>query len=350
MSAATTTRGISPATDPSQPNPGSVRVQPVYDQASRLRQMVASFNQGVVSSLGASSLPALAGAPTPLRLRKVPIIAITSGKGGVGKTSLAVNLSALLARRHLRVTLLDADLGLANADVLCGVTPSRRLESVLTMGEGRRSMAQIAVDAPGGFKLVPGSAGVGRMANLPPTERAALLDALLELEDTNDLIIIDTGAGLSESVLAFVRYADIAAVVVTPEPTSMADAYATIKMIARGPKPPQLHQAQVPTTRLGVLVNQAADEPEAMQVFERLRSTAARFLQVEPILLGWVRKDSAIPTSIRARGPVAVHTPDAPVVQDLRTVSEHLAKLSGIRLVEQAMPEPKGWWAKLFSK
>jgi len=150
-------------------------VHPVHDQASRLRQMVASFNQGVVSSLAASSLPAVAGSPKPIRLRKVPIIAITSGKGGVGKTSLAVNLAALLARRHLRVTLMDADLGLANADVLCGITPSRRLESVLQLGESRRSMAQIAVDAPGGFKLVPGSAGVGRMANLAPFERAALL-------------------------------------------------------------------------------------------------------------------------------------------------------------------------------
>lgn len=345
------------------------------DQAARLRQLVSNFQQGMVSSFGAPDpnqnvvkvptikrtttptpyAPSVLAAsddamPAPVRLRKTPILAITSGKGGVGKTSIAVNVASLLARRHLRVTLLDADLGLANADVLCGLSPTRRLDAVLTLGESHRRLPQIAIDAPGGFKLIPGAAGQARMANLNAPERAALLDSLLDLEDTNDLIVIDTGAGVSDSVVAFARYADIACVVVTPEPTSIADAYATIKILKNPPKQPQLHTAQVPTTKIVVLVNQAHDQAEAAATFERLRATSARFLKYEPMLLGWVRRDSAIPASIRARGPASLLHPDAPAVQDLRTVSEQVAKLAGIKLVEVAKPEPKGLWSRLFSR
>lgn len=371
----TSAAGSKPASANVAQNQPTTKIAASPDQAARLREIVSNFQQGMVSSFGVPDpnqgvvkVPTIkrSAAPTPfapsvlaasddsiaapVRLRKTPILAITSGKGGVGKTSIAVNIAALLARRHLRLTLLDADLGLANADVLCGLSPTRRLDSVLTLGEAHRRMPQIAVDAPGGFKLIPGAAGQARMANLNAPERAALLDSLLDLEDSNDLIVIDTGAGVSDGVVAFARYADIACVVVTPEPTSIADAYATIKILRNPPKQPQLHTAQVQNTRVVVLVNQVIDEQEALATYARLRATSARFLNFEPMLLGWVRRDSAIPASIRARGPASLLHPEAPAVQDLRTIAEQVARLAGIKLVEVAKPEPKGLWSWLFSR
>src|SRR6185295_17186389 len=148
--------------------------------------------------------------PSPGHVRRARVVTIASGKGGVGKTSASVNLAIALAQLGRRTTLLDADLGMANADVLCGLSPTRRLEQFVGVTDQpvsgaiqTRPVSELAIDAPGGFKLIPGSVGISRMTELSPDERDRLLAALAELDQTSDLIIVDTGAGLGREVIGF---------------------------------------------------------------------------------------------------------------------------------------------------
>lgn len=318
---------------------------PAADQASRLRQMVSSFKQEYVAPISIQrNVPFFPADGRPVRIRKVPVVAITSGKGGVGKTSIAVNVAAALAQRHIRVTLVDADLGLANADVLCGMSPTRRLESVIEPGAPRRGLDQIAVDAPGGFKLVPGSVGVARMANLPASERAALLDAVMDLEETSDLVMFDTGAGLSECVLGFVRFSDLATVVVTPEPTSIADAYATLKLLRQ-----PMRNGEVFAGRVGIIVNQAVSEDEARRTFHRIASTCGTFLKFTPELLGWLHKDEIVTDAVKCRTAALLKQPQGRFATELRTTAAKLAREAGIKLIDPIVPEkPKGWLSRML--
>src|SRR5687767_7129518 len=155
--------------------------------------------------------------------RRANVIAVTSGKGGVGKSNVAVNLAVTLSAAGKRVVLLDADLGLANADVLCNIDLPHNLSHVIAR---KKQLHQVMVNAPGGFSLIGGASGLARMADLADADRQRIIDALAELEEKADVILIDTGAGISPSVLAFNRAADHVLVVRMPEPTAFTDAYA----------------------------------------------------------------------------------------------------------------------------
>jgi flagellar biosynthesis protein FlhG len=273
--------------------------------------------------------PAMAQSPAPRAraARRVPVVSITSGKGGVGKTSLAVNLSVMLSARGVRTTLVDADLGLANADVLCGLSPTTRLDSVVQLnGTRARSIRQITVEAPGGFRLVPGAAGVSRMANLPTHERDALVDTLADLEAGSDTVLIDTGAGVSDGVISFVRASDLALCVVTPEPTSITDVYALIKLIRTAPL-----SLNARSPRIALVVNQVTDEDEAKSVHARLAATCKKFLAFDLPLLGFVRRDDAMTDAIRARGPVAIVDPTARCTRDISTLALALSCDLGLK-------------------
>lgn len=273
------------------------------DQASRLRALV-----GQAGNAGQVGAGAARGDEVSAWRRAghagVPVVAITSGKGGVGKTNLAVNLSIALAARGARVTLVDADLGMANTDVLLGLSPSRRIDAVVgSSGGGSWSLAGVCVEAPGGFRLVPGSAGVARMANLPRESRAAMIDALSTLSASSDVVLIDTGAGAHAGVTSFVRAADVALVVVTPEPTSIADAYAMVKCLTDAGR---MREAM---PRVMLVVNQAVDEEEARGVHARIAAVSARFLGAEPGMLGWVPSDAGVGRAVRARVPFVMREP-----------------------------------------
>lgn len=301
-----------------------------------LTQRIAAVAQGKPAA------PVQAALPEPLACN-VPVIAITSGKGGVGKSSISVNIAACLAQMRVRATLVDADPGLANADLLCGVSPTTRLDSVLAGGAARRGMGSIAVQTPAGFALVPGSAGLARMADLGPADRVQLLSSLCELEESSDALLIDTGAGLSQSVLAFVKHADFAVVVATPEPTSIADAYAIIKLLhaAKKPEPADVRaQAGALPKRGGVLllINQANSQAEAMDVSQRIMSTCQRFLGVSPELLGWVVHDDAMRAAVRARTPVTLLQPHAQASKQLRALAAELALRAGLHVEDGERP------------
>ena len=278
----------------------------VGDQASRLRTLVGAAER----------------APEPRPVRRAKIVAIASGKGGAGKTNTSVNLAIALTDLGHRVTLLDADLGMANADVLCGLAPTTRLDRALGVSDrpvagGRRpALAEIAVEAPGGFRLIPGAVGIARMADLSQPERARLVAGLAELEGDADVVVVDTGAGVSRGVTAFVEAADLAIVVVTPEPTSVTDAYGLIKCVVGAAM-----SGAVTPPRLVLLVNQAASEDEARSVHARIASVAARFLSYTIPLLGWVALDPRVPAAVRRRRPLLLESPRCPASRDLRVVA-----------------------------
>ncbi len=324
------------------------------DQASRLRAMVDAMHPGRVP---APQPPPPTPRPAAAPQRHCPVVSITSGKGGVGKTSTCVNLAIALSQLRQRCTLLDADLGLANADVLCGMTPTTRLDAVveqprqdpLLYGVARpaptRTLSHIAVDAPGGFRLVPGAVGLSRMANLPPAQREFILRGLSDLEAQSDAVLIDTGAGLSDTVTTFAAAADLTLVVATPEPTSIADAYAMIKCVAH------LRAAKAPGTgfRTAIIINQANSREEGQAVHARIAATSKRFLNIEPPLLGVIHNDPAVPASVRARRPVLLHSPSSKASKDLRAVAASLAELLNLKTTQPAASPRRGlfgWFSR----
>ena len=230
----------------------------------------------------------------------------------MGKSNLSVNLSICLARRGLRTCLLDADLGMANADVLCGLTPDHTLESVV---KGTRRLSEVVMPAPGGFFLIPGASGVGRIANLTVAEQQRLVEQLRLLERTVDVVVIDTGAGVGSGVMTFAAAAGVTLVAATPEPTSMTDAYGAIKVLA----------AEVPETGVRLVVNQAASEREAHDVHARMDRVSRRFLGRGIEFAGAIPADPQLPAAVRRQQPLAVVAPQAPAAVAIDAIAGRLA-------------------------
>ncbi len=295
------------------------------DQASRLRQLVSKFESK--DGLGQTTETQRKEWIPPVR--RIPVIAIASGKGGVGKTTTSVNLSIALARQNRKAVLLDADLGLANADVLCGLMPKARLETALD-SEELPSLQDLAIDAPGGFRLIPGSVGIGRVGELDKSERAALLHRLEDLQPDNDVILIDTSAGLGDSVTTFIDAADLGLIVVTPEPTSVADAYALIKVLIMSADGLDSSKEARPRPKLSIIVNQATNEKEAHQVYQRMAGVCERFLGYKIPMLGYVRSDKRVVKAVKARSPYMIQTPKSPAGRDMTRLAASLTEWAGI--------------------
>ena len=195
----------------------------------------------------------------------VQVIAVTGGKGGVGKTSVSINLSVALAQMGRRVALLDADLGLANIDVLLGLSAKHNLENVLA---GTHDLKEVMLTGPGGIRIIPASSGTQRMAQLGAAEHAGLIHAFSELAEQIDVLIIDTAAGITDSVVSFVRAANEVLVVVCDEPSSITDAYALIKLLNR----------DYGLTRFRVLASMTRSPQEGQSLFNKLLQVSERFL------------------------------------------------------------------------
>ncbi|NLW16247.1 MAG: MinD/ParA family protein [Firmicutes bacterium] len=254
------------------------------DQAQRLRSLVAA-----------------AGIHRPLSetTSQARVISITSGKGGVGKTTLAVNLALAAQKAGLSTVLFDADLGLANIDIVLGLLPSYNLMHVL---RGEKTISQITYEGPEGLRLVAGGSGWAELANLNKSQLGKFIAGLAELDSTSDLILVDTGAGLSESVLSFLSASQEIIVVTTPEPTAITDAYAVIKQLSK-----QENKC------LHVVVNRARHRQEAEAVFRKIATTANRFLQVDLNFAGWIPEDSLVTRSIIRQQPVVLQYPNSGV-------------------------------------
>lgn len=239
------------------------------------------------------------------------VIAVTSGKGGVGKTTLTCNLGIAMARAGARVVVLDADLGLANVHVLLGISPPCNLEGLLA---GGATLAQVLLPTDYGIRVVAGASGVTQYSEMDAPRRERLRMALADLDAQADIVLVDTAAGLAPNVRAFICAAPEVIVVTTPDPTAIADAYATIKVASR----------ENPTARVMLLPNMVGSEREALQVGERLRAVSRRFLSHEIEFLGHVPTDAAVGRAVRAQRPFAVASPSAPAVRAVEAVVQRL--------------------------
>lgn len=240
------------------------------------------------------------------------VICVTSGKGGVGKTNVVTNLGYALAGSGKKVLILDADLNLANVDIMLGLTPRYNLHHVF-MGE--KSLAEVLVQGPAGLLILPASSGIMELADLTEEQRLYFMAEMSALAQKIEIMLIDTAAGINNNVIYFNLAARERIVILTPEPTSLTDAYALIKVLS------SRHDVK----RFRILVNLARSEKEALAVFRKLSIVADRFLNSLSLdYLGHIPYDSKLPTAVREQRLVSDIFPDAPSSKMFRKLAENI--------------------------
>jgi flagellar biosynthesis protein FlhG len=281
------------------------------DQADSLRQLVKSGKM----------------AKSPLK-----VYAVTSGKGGVGKTNLTANLAVCAAKLGRRVLIIDADLGLANVEIVLGVKPRFHLGDLLDKG---LSIDDVMVEGPHGVMLIPAGSGVQTLTHLSDAQKMLFVQALEPIEDRFDLVLIDSGAGIGENVLFFVGAAQEAILVVSPEPTSLVDAYAAVKVLSQ----------QAGVTTFNVIVNPVVDELAARGIFQKLTAVTGKFLQAKVHHLGYVPRDENLHRAIMAQRPVCEMFPSSPSARAIAVVAERLLADRPTTAVDGGL---KFMWQRLF--
>ncbi len=262
---------------------------------------------------------------------KAQVVCVASGKGGTGKTVVTTNLAAALSGAGLRVTLLDADMGLANAHMLMGVAPEHDVSAVL---EGQKHMPEIAVECEGGAKLVAGGTGLAWLSELPFGKLKLLADEIALLEEESDLILVDLAAGIGPQVMRFLAAAHSIVLVTTPDPTALLDAYATIKSLC----------AAGVAGRVRIVVNRARDRQDAIEAFKKIQAVAARQgLSADISFFGWVPHHWFVQESVAWRRPVVLAHPRSAVAQRIFAVAEALkAEHSGFAVRQNVIPISEG--------
>lgn len=245
--------------------------------------------------------------------RKTRIVALSSGKGGVGKTFLSLNLAAALATRGRSVWLFDGDMGLANVHVLLGLQPQFDISDAVA---GRCTLEQTLLDGPQGIKIIPGASGKREMAEMDATEMTHVIRSLVALEPAADFMLIDTGAGIGKHVTTLAHFADTIVVVVRDEPASLADAYGLIKV---------MHQ-DFGSRNFEVLVNDASTIRRGQQVFERLQQVAVRFLGLDLALAGVVPHELEVMTATRRRETLVTAAPRSAAAAAVVQIASHLER------------------------
>jgi len=243
--------------------------------------------------------------------KPIKVIAVTGGKGGVGKTNLSVNLGVGLAELRRRVVLMDADLGLANVDVLLGLQAKYTIADVL---DGSKSLRDIMLNGPSGMKVVPASSGVQQMTSLSPQEHAALIYAFNELSEQLDVLIVDTAAGISETVVSFVRAAQEVVVVVCDEPSSITDAYALIKLL----------NSEHGVFRFRIIANMTRTNQEGINLFNKLNAVCDRFLDASLQYLGHVPFDENVRKAVQKRQALMEFAPRSKASAAIRVMAQKI--------------------------
>lgn len=263
---------------------------------------------------------------------KLRVIGVTSGKGGVGKTTVAVNLALQAAQRGRRVLLIDGDLGLANVEILLGHVPPRNTAHLL---DGSATIDEVLVEGPWGLRFLPGGSGFHRLARLDEGQKMRLLAALDPIEDRFDLVIIDSPAGIGGNALFFVGACQEAILVVTPEPTSLTDAYVALKGLSE----------QRAIRNFHVVVNQSSSDAVARQIFEKLCRLSDRFLDASLHFLGPIPRDEHVPRSIMAQRPLVALHPLAPASRALGEIAHRLLETPPPATLDGGL---KFLWQRLF--
>lgn len=244
-------------------------------------------------------------------MHPVQVIAVTGGKGGVGKTNVSVNLSLALADLGRRVMLMDADLGLANVDVLLGLTPKRTLADVIN---GECDLKDVLLQGPGGIRIVPAASGTQSMVQLSPVQHAGLIQAFSDISDNLDVLVIDTAAGIGDGVVSFVRAAQEVLVVVCDEPTSITDAYALIKKVSLG----------YARRRFRLLVNKGRSAAEAEAIHRNMAQVSQGRGLAHLAYAGFVPLDEQLRQALRLSQPVAELFPEAPAARACQGIARSL--------------------------
>ena len=250
----------------------------------------------------------------PLAVRRTGearIIAVTSGKGGVGKTNLTVNLAIALAQAGQRVIVIDADLGMANVDVVLGCVSKFHLMHLL---ENDISLNDVLIHGPYGVNYISGGSAIERAVELSALERQCLMDKLAACGEMADIILVDTGAGLGQNVLDFILAADEVLLVTTPEPTALTDAYAVMKAYS-------LHAAN---KNLRIIINRVYDETESRDVLTKLQRTAERFLQMPLEALGSVYEDRNVMNAVKRQSPLLAAYPNTLAARCVQAIAKNL--------------------------
>jgi flagellar biosynthesis protein FlhG len=268
------------------------------------------------------------------RPRDVRVLSITSGKGGVGKTNIAANLAYLLARRHKKILVLDADAGLANIDVILGINPRYNLSHVLN---GEKTVTETLVEGPGGIRILPSASGLPELTDLSRGQKLTLIDALNTLNGEIDCMLIDTGAGISSNVMYFNMAAKEIIVVVTPEPTSLTDAYALIKVLYQ----------RYAKKRFRMIVNMVKSAAEGKEIYSRLARATDHFLNLTIEYLGYIVLDEKVNGAVRQQKAFAELYPKCPSAVCLEKIAE---KISSETVEEHENGSINFFWEDIINK
>ncbi len=283
------------------------------DQAEKLRAIIKQQNQVNVSN--------------------ARIITVTSGKGGVGKSSVSINLALMFRKQGKRVIIFDADFGLANIEVMFGVIPKYTLADLMFKG---KELKDIITEGPEGVKFVSGGSGVARLVNLDHEQVKRMVYKLSELENMADVIIIDTGAGISQSVLEFVAASPEVLLVTTPEPTSITDSYALLKALAMYP------DFDRNATKVMIAANKVTSVAESRNIYDKLSAVVGRFLNIKLDYLGAVPQDNYITKAIMKQKPVTLAYPSASSSKAFEAIEKRL------ETGESAVPHLKKGVSRFF--
>lgn len=240
----------------------------------------------------------------------IGIYTIASGKGGVGKTNVVVNLAIALQRRGKKVLIIDADLGMANVDVILGLYPQSTLYDVLFHG---KSFKETIINGPEGIKILPGGSGIMELATLSVEKQEAIVDEFLTLEDI-DTILIDTGAGISKNLLSFITFSQELIIITTPEPTALTDAYSLIKVLAKY----KLKK------KIKVIINKSPNEVSAINTFEKLQKTADAFLRIGLENIGYIIEDTRVVHSVMKQRPFILQYPQSIASKCIDTIANKI--------------------------
>ncbi len=274
----------------------------MMDQAQNLRQMLKEQDTISVNNNYTSS----------------KVISVSSGKGGVGKSNFVANLAYSFSRLGKKVVIIDADLGLANIEVLFGVIPTKNLSHVLYED---LAITDALSDGPNGIKFLSGGSGLRELSKINNREMQRVIDCFNYLDKVFDIILIDTGAGVSDIVINFIKASTMSIIIATPEPTSITDAYALIKIIKED------YAVEQRDVKMHLVINKVDDKQEGDEVYNKLKTVSEKFLQVDLTLLGYLFTDNCLISSVKKQNPAAILFPDSEYVKSINSIAYKILEI-----------------------